>query len=213
MGSAGAPRLGGTGLSVETTRHYRTSRWLAAGVFAVAAVGVPQSAHANNLVGTNYSTGCSGGVHRDDGGTHTFQYESTGVNVTSMENWTRTNVYDPTDLVTSFYTGSSTDVIVRDQDYTTYCGYTWHGSGGTVYGLYVCEAATGSGRCERSSIRYDLSYVNATTEANRRGLACHETGHSLGLAHYNTYSGCMETSGPYFWNISEHDRSHINATH
>ena len=119
----------------------------------------------------------------------------------------------PTDLVTSFSSGSAVDVIVRDQDYTTYCGINWHGSGGSNVGLYTCEAVTGTGRCERSSIRYDTSYVNVTTEANRRGIACHETGHSLGLKHYDAYSGCMEPHGPYFWNLSAHDRSHINATH
>ena len=77
----------------------------------------------------------------------------------------------------------------------------------------MCEDATATGSCERSSVRFDLSYVNAATETNRRGLACHETGHSLGLKHYDAYSGCMETYGPYFWNLSAHDISHINATH
>lgn len=181
----------------------------------VGVVLLPSPAMGNNLAGANYSTGCNAGPHLDDGGTHTFQYESTTVGVTNMENWTRTYVYDPTGLTTSFSSGTAVDVIVRDQDYTTYCGYTWHGSGsGTVYvGLYVCEAVTASGKCERSSIRFDLSYVNNTTETNRRGLACHETGHTAGLKHYDVYVGCMESSEPHYWNLSAHDISHINATH
>lgn len=194
----------------------RTARWTAAWSLGVAIACIPGVAHATNLAGANFATGCNGGVHRDDGGTHSFQYESTTVATTSMQNWTRTYVYDPTDLVTSFSSGSAVDVIVRDQDYTTYCGYTWHGSGTgqTVWGLYVCEAVTTpGGYCGRSSVRYDLSYVNAATESQRRGLACHETGHSLGLKHYNAYSGCMEEEGPYFWNLSTHDIAHINATH
>lgn len=77
----------------------------------------------------------------------------------------------------------------------------------------VCEAVTSTGRCARSSVRYDLSYVNVAAETNRRGFACHETGHSLGLKHYDAYVGCMETSAPYFWNLSAHDVGHINANH
>lgn len=191
----------------------RVSFLVTAPLLALTLIGLPSAAHANNLVGANSSSGCGGGVHRDDGGTHTFQYDSTTVNTTNMVNWTRTNVYDPTDLVTSFSSGSSVDVIVRDANYTTLCGYTWHGSGGTVYGLYVCEAVMASGNCNRSSTYYDTGYTEYTTEANRRGLACHETGHSLGLAHYGAYTGCMEQTGPYFWNNSAHDRGHINSTH
>jgi hypothetical protein len=148
-----------------------------------------------------------------DNAAHYFWYDSLASDVSSAENYIRNNIYDPTDINTLDDSSetASTDAIVRDEDYTTYCGYTWHGAGGTtVWGLTTCNSLNGANECESHVIRYDNSYFNVATAGGKRGLACHETGHSLGLTHRDTGAMCMQASGTYPVGLTTHDVDHLN---
>lgn len=67
-------------------------------------------------------------------------------------------------------------------------------------------------------LRYNAAMMHEyqNTIAARRGLACHELGHTLGLRH-TSGSTCMavmiDTNGKYYtvsW-LAQHDKNHINA--
>ncbi len=148
-----------------------------------------------------------------DGGTHYFHYVSLNSAVQDAVVWSRTYNYNPTDANTAYDStlDSATDVVVRNQDYTTYCGYSWHSSGGT-WGLTTCNSLSGF-KCEQHTVRFDLSYFNVVSRSAERGLACHEIGHSLGLEHRDTETGCMERYGTYPTYLTTHDESHLNANY
>jgi predicted Zn-dependent protease len=44
-------------------------------------------------------------------------------------------------------------------------------------------------------VRYSSDFVDNTSQSNERGLACHEIGHTLGLAHRKSTS-CMQQNYP-----------------
>lgn len=173
-------------------------------------------AGASNFSGATGATGCGGGspVNMADNAAHYFWYDSLTNGVENAQNNTRSSDYDPTD-VNTFDDSSAkptTDVIVRDQDYSTFCGYSWHPGGG-LWGLATCNSVNGADECESHDVRYDISYIEVATQAERRGLACHETGHSLGLMHRDAGNGCMKQYGAYPASLTEHDTAHLNANY
>lgn len=105
----------------------------AAVVSCTAVVGAP-SAEAGNFASANGSSNSSGCVGQqaylsvDDGGSHTVYALSLASYSSTALSWSRTNRIDPTrvNTVTSSSESSLTDVVVRDQDYGTYCDFTWH---------------------------------------------------------------------------------------
>ncbi len=113
---------------------------------------------------------------------------------------------------------SSTDVVYMENDYTgTFCGtYTWHSDadpGGKVIGLTQCMSLSGA-RCQRFDIYLDRSWEDGVNDALRRHLACHETGHSLGLKHAggSNPDSCMNL--PALEAYSGHEvKDHINANY
>lgn len=181
----------------------------------VLAVGM-SSAGAGNFSGASGNTGCNGGVNKTDNATQWYWYDSLQSNVSAAQNWVRNNVYEAiAGLSTTNDTSekSTTDAIVRDQNYTDYCGKNWHPAGG-VWGNTSCNTLNGANECESHVIRYDNSYMNSTTQDNRRGLACHETGHSWGLQHRDTGSKCMKQFGPYPTSLtSNHDVPHLEQNY
>lgn len=141
-----------------------------------------------------------------------YWYDSLASNVSAAQNWVRTNVYEAVSgLSTTNDTSekSTTDAIVRDQDYTDYCGFNWHPSVPGTVGLTSCNSLNLDRECESHVVRYDNSYMNATTQDGRRGLACHETGHSWGLSHRNTDNKCMKELSPYPTSLASHDITHL----
>lgn len=147
-----------------------------------------------------------------DNGSLGFWYVSLTTAVKNAQEYARTQVYHPTDVNTFMDSAlvSTTDVIVRNQDYTTYCGYSWHP--GSIWGLTTCNSLSGS-RCQSHTVRYDISYFNAASTSSEQGLACHETGHTLGLTHRDTDSRCMQRYGPYPNTLASHDIWHLNANY
>jgi hypothetical protein len=166
-------------------------------VFATAAALVsfsPASQPAEaGWVGASGAAGCNG-VNMASSASISFYYLNLSSVMTSAQDYVRSNAIDPTDLASSSAGSltSTTDIIVRDLDYATYCGYDWFtSSSGGVTGLSTCDALTGS-KCKQHSIRYSTNYVNIASTTQRRGLACHETGHSIGLSHASSDASCMK---------------------
>lgn len=149
-----------------------------------------------------------------DNATHSFYYApSLPTYMRNKMNAIRTQSYDPTDIntVTSTNPNSQTDVVVYQRNYTNFCGVSWNGSGGSTVGLTNCVSLSGNA-CQKFEVRFDSSYTDSATAAQRKSLTCHETGHTLGLGHRLPSSSCMipyvsstETS------IDQHDRDAINA--
>ncbi len=144
------------------------------------------------------SLGCNGVVNSADSISHGVWHSSTlSSAMASATSWARTNVIDPTDINTFTVTSVAvdTDGTVYDQDDTTFCGYSWHGSGGlVVLGRAMCVslATNPANACEKHEVRFDESYTGPATTTQRRHIACHEMGHTLGLTHPPQNSGsCM----------------------
>lgn len=117
--------------------------------------------------------------------------------MTSAESWVRTNDVDSTDLGTYAINSTSADIVVRDLDYTDYCGMDWYVSsaGGGTTGLTTCDTLLANGRCDTHSIRFSTNYTGSATTSQRRNLACHESGHAIGLTHATSSSSCMTPGG------------------
>lgn len=50
-------------------------------------------------------------------------------------------------------------------------------------GEYTCSVLYGGGRCDHAHIRYDVAAADDLSDDELQSLACHETGHSVGLSH------------------------------
>lgn len=102
---------------------------------------------------------------------------------------------------------SSRDVVAKDADYGA-IGYTsW----------VKCVVSDGVGgshpnrRCNHQEIRFNgNSSVSQyfDTYSERRTLACHEIGHSVGLRHGSVNASCMDNSSTL---TSVHDDAHVDA--
>lgn len=134
--------------------------------------------------------------------------------------WSLANHYDPLDRLVAYVDQNDPlpDVIVYDHDI--------YGDN-NLAGWVDCPAnntgtgGTGADRwCRGQILRYNAFYedVWVDTNAARRGLACHEMGHTLGLRHDpNSSNGCMRTnprqnsSGDYYYQnwLLNHDEAHI----
>ena len=223
--------FGGAGLRVRSPTSRRTSRrWrrlaaAAAVLMSTLTVGFEPAA-ADNYPPANGTTGnCSlnspGGVNRTDPNPLTFYHSALEPAVNSAVEWARTERYEKTSISTSLLTssGSTTDVVSFDQDYTVYCGYTWHNPtttspGVVTIGLSTCVSiATDGLRCERHENRYDTSYMFADgiTQDHRNIVACHETGHAWGFSHRTAENGCMYHPMPHAGELTVHDTKHING--
>lgn len=122
--------------------------------------------------------------------------------------------YAPTDFSVTIqssgvYTGGSETDIVYQQSTS--------GMTGTVIGFAWCDDAVTNRKCDQHYVRFRYDSIDAE-------LACHETGHAVGLTHGHEASpresqtaaelGCMETpdSGnrPH---LGSHNVSEINSTY
>lgn len=177
-------------------------------VGTVAAIATP--AVADNWYGASGYIGCQNGTMADNW-EHTYYYSSLTSAMSAATTWSRTNNVDPTNMQSVLLSTptATTDVVVYDEDYTNFCGYTWNGSGGTVVGLVSCVSLTTANTCEKHEMRFDTSFTGSTSQATQRVLACHETGHTIGLTHRS--GSCIATPLTSTNTYSGHDIGHIDG--
>jgi hypothetical protein len=164
-----------------------------------------------NWFGATGDTGCVGNMADDT--EHTFYF----LNVVHMRNpqiWSNVTTLDqPTRVSTRVVATESewTDVIIREIDLTTFCGLNTDVPGANVIGGTICgELYPGRPTCDKHVIYYDLSDTRNMNDTQRVRLACHETGHSLGLMHRGDDKGCMIAQATYD-GLTDHDIEHLNA--
>jgi hypothetical protein len=106
---------------------------------------------------------------------------------------TRTGSYETTDLNTflSAHAGSN-GVAISDVHVGKDPGLP---SG--IAGLYTCQEYEGNFRCYHAHISYSPAFDEFLGDSAdfKRHIACHETGHSLGLRHSDNLNGGNEDSG------------------
>jgi hypothetical protein len=129
--------------------------------------------------------------------------------------------YNPLDLMAYVsQTDPYPDVIVYDLDYGSDGFAAWVDCPANNTGI----GGSGSTRwCRGQILRFNGSYESQWINAAwaREGLACHELGHTVGLRHAGSGSGCLTHPTPYnnlflFYQNSylrQEDKDHINANY
>jgi len=153
---------------------------------------------------TNFSTSCiagAGGNNAADNWDHTFYYfglTAAWANAQTYANSVNTNSTDA-EAFELGYVNENTDVVVYDDAYTYACDRDWWTSptNGGVVGLNICITVSGwRGNCNKSETRYSTTYAGWSSDVtDERAVACHETGHTLGLTHSDA-SSCMGVNSP-----------------
>lgn len=178
---------------------------------------VGPGAGATNFSGSSGGTGCYAN-NMQDSSLMTYYKQSLTTKMSNAVTDTVTNDVGPTTMSSSLLTSSNsaTDVIYNDGDYSTYCGFDWHpddASDGFVIGIATCQSLAGTD-CEQFHVYFDTSFTDNINDDFARTLACHETGHTVGLLHRES-TGCMPANVPsnaHFFNT--HDRTeHINVNY
>jgi len=138
--------------------------------------------------------------------------------------WSLANHYNVLDLVAYVDQDDPLpDVIVYDHDiYGDNNLFAWvdcpannTGTGG--------DESSNTRWCRGQILRYNAFYESdwQDTNAARRGLACHELGHTVGLRHHGINNGCVRVSAKtdsngkrYYHNwIRQHDEEHLDDSY
>ncbi len=162
--------------------------------------------------GANYFGQGSGGCCLyADNGSHDFYHYALTTNMRNAMEHARVNSLDNGTDMSTVLRGSSdskTDVISYDTDYT---GTFWD----THDASYECTSTNGTntGNCQQAKLRFDLSWLDGYNQFQREAVACHETGHSVGLDHHSSNTDtCMYYAGSAGNNgFNQHDKDHING--
>jgi hypothetical protein len=153
-------------------------------------------------------------VSLQDDRTMSYQFDSNlSAHMRSASDWTLINSYNTTDLnVVKFADGHRNDLnnhyAIGAMPLPGLIGYH-----DCVYWVSLSRT-----RCRHGHIRYNNAGLSTTTY--ERALACHETGHSVGLRHKGTTANtqsivrCVWTplnpNDPY---LGAHNVAHINRTY
>jgi hypothetical protein len=162
--------------------------------------------------GASGGTGCNA-VNMARDATVGVYYVNTSL-YTSALNWTLSTNLNATDVTPTVLSSSSgADVLVYEGAYTDYCGYDWYqGVNGTI-GLTTCGSLLSNDRCNLHTIRLSTTYANDATTWQERDLACHETGHSVGLTHTSSTSSCMYSGSDTASSYNSTDVGYLNSAY
>lgn len=185
---------------------------------AVASVWFPGTpANADNYVGaTGIKHDCSQrhatGLNNTDPNPLTWANSALEPATASAVDWAMYNRFNPTrhDVSKLASVTSNTDIVAYDEDYVAHCQVAWHPQSSLV-ALATCVSLVSNGACEKHEVFFDLSYMNGVDQNWKNILACHEVGHSVGLAHRDNENGCMVTAMPHAGELTLHDVTHING--
>lgn len=143
-------------------------------------------------------------------GTHTtderqsYFYYRLNDNWTQASNWVRINaITNPTDVNTSrTFEHAGSDVSVMDERYKDLQGPGWE----------ECDDTQPWGHCAHSHVHFNN--IGRKVDWERRNIACHEFGHTLGFTDYKANDNMNSCTN--LWSQSErysgHDiNEHINA--
>lgn len=196
-------------------------------VFATLGIGVAWAVHTDSMYPTrNASWTCVDGVRgsgfcQTDNSTLTvFRQSSVQTAMRDATTWSLNNSYNATDLNVSYpgtpsYTGDAeTDIV--------YQGLTNLPTG--LWGQAWCNDAVSSTRCDQHYVAFNNTMLarSSTTATMRRSLACHETGHAVGLTHGNNAYPAVSVDDPALacmiingWptNLGSHNVGQINAAY
>jgi hypothetical protein len=189
----------------------------------VAAIAIATPASWANYAGNSGSQGCTG-VNESQPSTYgSFLYIDLEDYSENQTDWVRAERLNVLPGINTYRVSSEslfTSVLVRDQHYVDYCGKDWwqNPAGGGTVGMASCDQVEPSLQCSKHTVRYNLNwtYHPNRTLGERRGLACHENGHALGLTHstFDDDDSCMPQQYPKPRNgYSPHDGAHITANY
>ncbi|MFN3216703.1 MAG: hypothetical protein ACE367_09440 [Acidimicrobiales bacterium] len=174
---------------VRIRKHRVLAAVLVAGtITALLASGVAVAHHYDSLYPTaTTGSNCAGGgigtsPCRTDNKTVTYYYETNmeqrAVNAVGNRIGTQ---YEPTNLTfvlqsPPVYTGSAEmDIIFGSRGYID----SFYGA----IGITWCNDNVNSQRCDQHYVYFDTPWYQANNWSKRRGNACHEIGHAVGLQH------------------------------
>ena len=204
----------------RSTHKHSSLRWrivVALAVSILAATTSVRVASASNFTGGTGNSGCS--ANAQDNSTMSW-HRTAGLSTamrTAVANAVNNQV-NPTDVTVSAEQAApdgNTDVVYYEANYAgNWCGFIWHPTGSLI-GYTYCRTTAGAngGTCQGFDIYFDSSWEVGTTATLRNSIACHETGHSLGLTHPAAgidQSTCMSGLNSY-QGYSTHEVGHING--
>lgn len=174
-------------------------------------------ADATNFSGPTGLKGCADKmVNMQDNSTMTYSRQDLTPQFYSAVSYALNTDIVPTDIQLAAEDNTpdgNTDVIYYDNYYTTYCGLNWGNPySPSILGATICQTLSGS-KCQQSFILFSEYYATASSVAYHRSIACHETGHSVGLLHRADSTGCMTSSPGLMPLYTPHDIVHINANY
>lgn len=126
--------------------------------------------------------------------------------------------YDATDMTVQAEAYSSTnDVRVSEGNWGSNGAWAWTACATTLNGAGSRPAdghSHGHNWCKPQLLRWNLYYAaNYSTADQRKAIACHELGHTMGLQHTSDTASCMKdppTTTPLATSPTQHDKDRLN---
>lgn len=158
-------------------------------------ISIPDSPYSSCIsIGNNYN--------------HQWHYTNPRSDIyNSFETIVESEYDDRTQLVVNETYFENADVNVFDSDYGDFnvWGWVWCPNTSWTSGSHPNKA------CRPQYLRFNLFYASAfNTAFERRYMACHEFGHTLGLRHTDNTSSCMKADVATSDALRTHDIDIIN---
>lgn len=169
-------------------------------IFSLTAVWGMSPASADQFGMCNATSGC-----RADNFEHTYCYGGSlaGDGFQTAAGYGMSNLVAQTKFTKTYMSScsSNTDVVFKRDDSIN------------AYADTLCMAfVSGTNKCNRARVRFNGKLLNALGQpmVNKKSTACHEVGHTGGLAH-GTPSDCMTNVTPTTnVHYNAHHKSHLN---